>query len=589
MRTGKTRVIVEQAARLWRCGEVTGLLVVAPNGVHAQWVEREIPRWIAEDIGTSLVWRSKSTKPQCIDTFLWSRDSGLHVLALNVEVLQIERVQDLVRRFIKIHGGGDRVMIVFDESHAFRRPGARRTRLARGLAKKCAYRRILTGTPALNSPLHLWSQFELLKPCALGHRTFASFKSHHAEFRQQTRRDGRSYPQLVGYRNLEELRDWVSLWATVVPRSQADVPDVLHTERVVPLSPPQRRAYDDLKRDVLRVAADGAEEIEIQAHMLKLQQVLGGFVYDDEGNAHSVDDNPPRLDALVEEVLGTEPCRVIVWCRFSEDIRRVRRALRKAGVATAEYHGGVNAADRTAALRMMEETPAPFAFIGQPQAAGQGLDLSPAAAVIWYSHVHDAIVREQASARASVKGGDPVVLVDLVAEGTLDAGMLEMLHDKRSLSEELVGEGLAALLAGVMNAGRIRVADGELTRYDSHIESTGRHKSLRTHSPEESIMAKRAAKTSTKKAETKKAAKKEPKGPTINDTARAAIKTGQTNVEVLATVKAAHPKAKTTMASVAWYRNDMRKSGAPIKTSREISATRRAAEAKVAKAAEKKS
>lgn len=588
MRTGKTRVIVEQVARL---DDVTGLLVVAPNGVHAQWVEREIPKWTS--IPTCrMVWRSASTHPEEGEALL--KFPGLQVLALNIESLQIERVQNLVRRFLAAHRDGQGVMIVFDESHAFRRPGARRTRLARGLAKKCAYRRILSGTPALNSPLHLWSQFELLEPCALGHRTFASFKSHHAEYRQQTRRDGRSYPQLVGYHNLEELRDWVSLWATVVPRSQADVPDVLQTERVVPLSPPQRRAYDDLKRDVLRVAAEGAGDIEVKAHLLKLQQVLGGFVYDDEGQTHSIDDNPPRLVALVEEVLGTDPCKAIVWCRFSEDIRRCVGALSKVGVEVVEYHGGVKYIDREQAIARFHFAPGPIAFVGQPQAAGQGLDLSPAAAVIWYSHVHDAIVREQASARASMKGGDPVVLVDLVAERTLDTGILEMLHDKRSLSEELVGEGLAAMLAGITNAGKIGVADNEFAEYDSQ-ESTGRHELPNTQSQQGgNTMAQRKSKTS--KAKTSKAkgdtatkAAKAPKGPTINDTARAAIKAGQTNAEVLATVQGVHPKAKTTMASVAWYRNDMRKAGEKIKTSREISAARRAAEAKAASKTAKKS
>lgn len=455
MRTGKTRPIVESARRLHKAGKITGLLVIAPNGVHSQWVNREIPRWMPEGIHASLAWRSESTKlKDTQDILADQRGLGLKCLALNVDALRVKRVQDLVRSFLKSNGSGDQVMVVFDESHEFRKPGARKTRLARSLAKRCRYRRILTGTAALNSPLNLWSQFELLGECALGHKTFGAFQSYYAEFRQQRRRDGRSYPQLVGYRRLDEMREWVGLWASVIPRSEADVPDVLRTERIVPLSNHQRKAYNDLKKNVLKIAADGGDEIEVMSHMMKLQQVLGGFIHVEE-EIHSIDDNPPRLAALVEEVLGSEPCRVIVWCRFREDIRRCVAALNSAGVTTVEYHGGVSASNREAAVRDFQITKdwaaAPsIAFVGQPQAAGQGLDLSAASTVIWYSHVYDAIVREQASARASVKGGDPVALVDLVAEDTLDSGMLELLDSKASLAEALTGKGLAALLAGTL-------------------------------------------------------------------------------------------------------------------------------------------
>lgn len=447
MRSGKSRTIIETASRLYKEGRITGLLITAPNGVHAQWVTRQIPEWATCNIGAVLAWRSKDTKPKHVEGFLLGNGGGLKVLTLNVEALQLKRVQSMVREFLKQHGGGSKLMVVFDESHDFRRPGARRTRLARGLAKRCAFRRILTGTAALNSPLHLFSQFELLMPCALGHRTFTSFKAHHADYAQQTLANGRTFPKLTGYRNLEELRNWVGLWASVVPRSQADVPDVLKTERLVTLSQPQKRAYEDLKRDMLSVLDEGGTAHDIEPHIMKGQQIFGGFIHTGEGVIHSIDDSPPRLAALVEEVQGSEG-KVIVWCRFREDIRRCVEALTNAGVMVVEYHGGVNTAGRDHAINTFQNFDGPVCFVGQPQSAGQGLDLSAGSTIIWYSHVHDAIVREQATARASVKGGEAVVLVDIIAEGTFDdRRMLNELMKKANLSDELAGEGLAALLS----------------------------------------------------------------------------------------------------------------------------------------------
>ncbi|KKK74595.1 hypothetical protein LCGC14_2882210, partial [marine sediment metagenome] len=54
---------------------------------------------------------------------------------------------------------------------------------------------------------------------------------------------------------------------------------------------------------------------------------LCGFVYDSEGKAHSVDDSPPRLEAMWDQVLDTFPGKTIIWCRFREDIRRSRDVL----------------------------------------------------------------------------------------------------------------------------------------------------------------------------------------------------------------------------------------------------------------------
>jgi hypothetical protein len=41
--TGKTWMLLEDAERQWREKRATGILVIAPKGVHTNWVRREIP------------------------------------------------------------------------------------------------------------------------------------------------------------------------------------------------------------------------------------------------------------------------------------------------------------------------------------------------------------------------------------------------------------------------------------------------------------------------------------------------------------------------------------------------------------------
>lgn len=87
------------------------------------------------------------------------------------------------------------------------------------------------------------------------------------------------------------------------------------------------------------------------------------------------------------------------------------------------------------------------------------------------------------------------------------------------------------------------------------------------------------------------------KVPGVGDLAKELIREGKTNEEVLAAVKEKFPDAKTSMASINWYRNKLRGDGEDVPTARALKADAKAetkaakdaakAEAKAAKDAEK--
>lgn len=70
--------------------------------------------------------------------------------------------------------------------------------------------------------------------------------------------------------------------------------------------------------------------------------------------------------------------------------------------------------------------------------------------------------------------------------------------------------------------------------------------------------------------EPKAPVEKAPKTPGIGDVAKDLIRAGKTNDEVLAGVKAAFPESNCSMASVNWYRNNLRQAGEKVPTSREL-------------------
>lgn len=59
---------------------------------------------------------------------------------------------------------------------------------------------------------------------------------------------------------------------------------------------------------------------------------------------------------------------------------------------------------------------------------------------------------------------------------------------------------------------------------------------------------------------------------TVTEIVVGAIRAGKSNKEALAAVKAALPNSKTTIATVSWYRQSLRRKGEQVPTAREVRA-----------------
>lgn len=450
MRTGKTKATLDLACYRWAKGDIKAVLVIAPNGVHCNWVRRQLPQHMWETVPyVAHAWQaSESHKPEhaaSLERVLSCRGEALAVLAVNSESIIHDKPAKIIARFLRRHQG--KCMLVVDESHDFRSPGSKRTKRARSLKRYCKVRRILTGTAVSNSPLAAYSQFELLDDHALGFENFADFEGHFAYYVQERTKGGRSYERLDHYRNLDDLQGRMARWASVVLREDVDdMPDLVMDERTVVLPEAQMKAYRTLLKEMILELEDGGEveAIDGGARLVKLQQMLGGFVVDVDGQVRELvsDDENPRLQAMLDEVRSSDG-KAIVWCKYREDIRRVVRALAAEGIRCVEYHGAVHSqAKRQQAIDDFNNDPLVRVFVGQPKAGGQGLDLSAADLILWYSHTFDLIERDQANERATQIGGKTVTIKDFVTPGTVDEYILANLGEKRSVSESLAGRGL---------------------------------------------------------------------------------------------------------------------------------------------------
>lgn len=445
MRTGKTKVIIDTACHLYSQNKINSVLIFAPNGVHENWLIRELPihhwnlpynrlTWRTSESGENA--RSDLRKSWLNKLGLYISESALSWFAFNSESMTREEVRSAIRNILNKRT----VLVVFDESHDFRTPGSKRTKMARALAKKCAFRRILTGTPVTNSPLHAFSQFELLEPKALGFQRFSQFKDQYAEYMTQRGKSGRQYSKLSGYKNLEDLSGKIAKWSSVLTRKDChDLPDLIRSERLIQLTDKQKELYKEVHKNFLLQIEN--EEVSIgssNSRFIKLQQIVSGFIIDEYRDIHTVPGLNPRLDALEEEVYLTTG-KVVIWCQFREDMRLVAERLTDKGYKTVNYHGGTSNSEKSRVRELFapEAVNDIKALIGHPKSGGQGLNLSAANKIIWYSHTFDAIIREQADERATAIGGENIPVIDLVAPG-IDRYILQNVLNKQSISSAVL-------------------------------------------------------------------------------------------------------------------------------------------------------
>jgi SNF2 family DNA or RNA helicase len=366
---------------------------------------------------------------------------------VNSESLILPQVKKLIGRVINKR----KFMLVVDESSDFRTASSKRTRTARALADKAVVRRILDGTPLDNSPLHAYAQFQIVAPDALGFGTKAEFEERYAEYEKAYRGGGKTYPRLVGYKNLPELRDKIASLTSVVLREDCeDLPEVMRLKRYVMPTDEQTRIYNQMLDEWLVELDDGThiDVIEGGVRLLKLQQVLSGFIIDQEGEVHDVPGKNPRLDALSTEVL-LSPGKSIVWCRFREDIKRVAARLEADGLRVVTYYGATTASNKLKAKAAFREDDGPEVWVGHPRSAGRGTDLSKADWMFYYSYDHDNIIRRQSMERATKMHGQRITVTDLVVPDSVDTYILSNLDSKTDIGDDMSRRGLRAVLEGL--------------------------------------------------------------------------------------------------------------------------------------------
>jgi len=375
-----------------------------------------------------------------IETFLVNENRQLNIIILDKDVRSCEQTLPNIKnkagiyiinfektwripRLKKIQWD----MIIVDESSKIKTSTAKQTKAI--LKLHANYKSIMTGTPAPNSLLELFSQIKFVDSDIFGTNRYAFrskyFESDYMGFSWEAKQDT---PRIF-----KEIMDGISMgWKK---EDCIDLPPVTTRTLECEMTSIQLKTYLSMKQEAIAfINSQGYTASIALTKLLRLSQITSGFIQNTEGrDIQNFKDNP-KLKLLLE-TLETIPenRKVIVWAVFHNDIERIKEAL---GNSAVTYYGKTKNKERELNINKFLNDDSTRYFIAHPKSAGHGLNLSVANYCIYYSSDYSYEGYQQSVDRINrISQKNKMTVYHLVCKNSVDNIVYKSLEKKRTINE----------------------------------------------------------------------------------------------------------------------------------------------------------
>jgi len=329
--------------------------------------------------------------------------------------------------------------VVLDESTAIRYP---KTGITKDITRNfhtVPLKAILTGAPAPEDLLDYYCQFQFLHGSFLGCSNYWDFRHKFFSPDSPERQPNRVYGWYPKPGSRDLIKQMVHSLADVLTRKQAGL-DVqkIYEVRTVEASPEQKKVFKSLKRDFMA---------EINGNLYKTKWVVAQFGWLSRVAAGFAPDgsllSSRKVDELVKLLTGELRLeQVVVWFRFTAELKEARRRLLSASVAATSMIGATPPSLRGERVAEFQSGKVRV-MLCQQKLGAYGLDMSAASTAIYYSNWYSGLLRVQSEDRiVSMIKKDPKLYIDLITRGSIDEHALQLIREKKlnmkTLSNKLI-------------------------------------------------------------------------------------------------------------------------------------------------------
>jgi len=437
MGLGKTIATLTAVSRLmFDSFEISKVLVIAPKFVAENVWSTETDKWDhTRFLRLSLV---TGTEKQRINALNATAD---------IYIINRENVAWLVGHY-RSHFPFK--MIVIDELSSFKSPKAQRFKALRHVLPRIERIVGLTGTPAPNGLIDLWSQLYLLdQGKSLGKRL--------TQFREKYFIPGRRNGPIIYEYKLKpgadkEIHQAISgICISMKSADYLDLPGRLDHYIKVRLDKDTMKKYMDFEATLMLELMQGQEITAVNAAVLsgKLRQFANGAIYDESHNY--IELHTAKLEALKELVEQSNGNPVLIFYEFRHDLIRIMQHLkeyqpkslsRSPSLSFKERGSGGEFFDLPTSIQTIKEwnngnIPV---LLAHPASAAHGLNLQFGGnTIIWFGADWSLELYQQANARLHRQGqSKPVNVYHLITEKTIDEDVIRSLASKSAGQESLM-------------------------------------------------------------------------------------------------------------------------------------------------------
>ena len=326
-------------------------------------------------------------------------------------------------------------MIVIDELSSFKSSSSKRFKALRKIRPRVKRIVGLTGTPAPNTLMDLWSQINLID---MGQRLGRFISNYRNDYFIPDKRNAQvifSYKPREGAE--EEIYKRISdICVSMKACDYLDMPERIDNIVHVKMSEDEKKLYKKLEKDMLLPLADGEiDAVNAAALSNKLLQMANGAVYDELKETKIIHDR--KLEALEDLIEAANGKSVLIFYAYKHDKERIVKKFKVTEISTSKE------------ISKWNERKIQIA-IAHPASTGHGLNLQAGGStIIWFGLTWSLELYQQANARLWRQGQKETVIIHhIVSKGTIDEEVMSALQRKQCGQENLIN-AVKARIGGI--------------------------------------------------------------------------------------------------------------------------------------------
>lgn len=429
---GKTLEAIASLCYLWEREPEKKVIIFTNKSVVAQW-ESEFGKF-TEGITTMQVKGTKKKREKLLKEF-WEHEGS--------PIVAIMGYRSACSDFSVMQDWTD-FNIVFDEATAFKTPTTQVHQVCRHLAANADRAFGLTATLIKNNLMEGWGIYRVIVPNL--------FTPHKARFikefcvtKMQRIKGNRKIPVIVGYRkkDVEKFKDMIDPYYLGRPKHSVakELPALTTKKMHVGMTPFQRRKYSEALSGILELGTGEEKEVTKLTAIIYCQEIANHpCLIECEGSSEKFD----TLCDMVTEGGDFYNEKVIVYTRFRALVDECMPILEKKGVKCVRVTGSENEDQRKEAQDTFQDLKSGSNVIWLTAAGGEAINLQAAKAIIFFDTPWSAGDYLQILGRMIRIGSpnDKCYAIHLVASGTVDERVMQVLHKKMRLVESIIGKRL---------------------------------------------------------------------------------------------------------------------------------------------------